>query len=181
MAKKRSEGGSGEWWLLTTRNVMELFGTSRQSITNWVDQGMPRINKDRFDARAIVQWRTRYELERSQTRLAGLKVEEQSARLKSAQAGLREMELARERENIILVDEHMRLMSEMVLSAKSHLRSLPSKLAPQLAHQDPQFVQKLISQEINEVLCDMAKRGTPPQSRLKRKNDTPIHGKAPKQ
>jgi phage terminase Nu1 subunit (DNA packaging protein) len=142
-----------------TGYLMGLFSVSRQTISNWIDQGLPKVSRGKFSLRVSVAWVMERDRKRVDERLAAMGYEEQDARLKSAQAGLRELELARQREQVMLVDEHRRLMSEMVISAKSHLRSLPSKMAPQIAHQDAIFIQQELQQEINDILTGLSRRG----------------------
>jgi phage terminase Nu1 subunit (DNA packaging protein) len=142
-----------------TEDMVRLFSVSRPTLSNWIEAGMPKLSRGRFSLSATIAWALERERKRVDERLEDLGFEEQDARLKKAQAGLRELDLAERRGLLMLRDEHRRLVSEMVSSAMAHMRSMPSNMAPKLAHQDEVFIQTELTQEINDILTDLARRG----------------------
>jgi phage terminase Nu1 subunit (DNA packaging protein) len=155
--KARERGFSD---IIRTEDMVKVFSVTRPTLSNWIELGMPKLSRGRFSLSASIAWVLERERQRVDARLADLGFEEQDARLKKAQAGLRELDLAERRGMLMLREEHRRLVSEMVASAMAHMRSMPSNMAPKLAHQDEVFVQTELSQEINDILIGLSRRGS---------------------
>jgi hypothetical protein len=79
------------------------------------------------------------------------------ARKVKAEAELAEIELAKEREDLIEVDAVRHVWGELVIAAKSRLLSIPAKLAPVVAVEDaPATCKYLVEEQINEALDELA-------------------------
>ena len=79
------------------------------------------------------------------------------ARKIKAEAELAEIELAKEREDLIQVDAVRQVWGELVIAAKSRLLSIPAKLAPVVAVEDaPATCKYLVEEQIIEALDELA-------------------------
>ena len=79
------------------------------------------------------------------------------ARKVKAEAELAEIELAKEREDLIEVEAVRHVWGELVIAAKSRLLSIPAKLAPVVAVEDaPATCKYLVEEQINEALDELA-------------------------
>ena len=69
-----------------------------------------------------------------------------------AEAELAEIELAKEREDLIQVEAVRQVWGELVIAAKSRLLSIPAKLAPVVAVEDaPATCKYLVEEQITEA------------------------------
>lgn len=76
----------------------------------------------------------------------------------AAEAELKELRLARERGELIAVDDLARLVEAEYVAVRSRLLAIPSKLAPEIAQIDnPTEVQALIAAEIHEALDELGR------------------------
>ena len=85
-------------------------------------------------------------------------IEEIRKKKLQAETELAELELEKERGNLLPVKYVERQWGNLVLNCKSKLLSIPSKLAPVLANEtDINISKNIIEQSINEALIELAK------------------------
>lgn len=147
----------------TTADLMELFDVSRQTISNFVDQGMPKVEENTFDLAACVRWLLARKDRERQELIQNLGLEHQETRLKKAQADLKEIELAKEVATLVPVDLVEREWDRLYSVTKTHLLSLPSKIAVQVrAAKDIPETKSIMEEEIRQALYELSStKGNP--------------------
>ena len=92
-------------------------------------------------------WRNQFDTE-------GLKAAQ--TRLTTAQAELKELELAEQRGELHRASAIAKVWADNVLNAKKKLLAIPTKIPPMLVGQDVQTIRKKLEQEIKESLRELA-------------------------
>ena len=92
-------------------------------------------------------WRNQFDTE-------GLKAAQ--TRLTTAQAELKELELAEQRGELHRASAIAKVWADNVLNAKKKLLAIPTKVPPMLVGQDVQTIRKKLEQEIKESLRELA-------------------------
>lgn len=133
-----------------------------------LNDGCPRISPGKFDVAQVVQWYTGFLRASIKREHRVDTLEEVERRHAAAKAQLSELEVGKQLGLTMLREEHRRLVSEMVSTAKAQLFALPSKLAPALAHADEVRIEQELRREIRDAMDSLARRGDP-DAPLKRK------------
>ena len=85
---------------------------------------------------------------------------EERVRLLRADADLREIELAKERALLVAIPDVEELLTDLVLTTKARIMSIPPRLAPELVGETSQvMIQAKIEKACKEALSYLAKRG----------------------
>ncbi len=127
---------SDEVWV-TRKEMGRLLGVTGVSIDNYREKIAPPIPHDKsgtnttYPSSACVKWFVNYQLELAAKRDTGsTKTSISVGRLKAAQAGLAELELAREKEITVTIEEAGTRMNRIAEAFVEALTSLPGKSAP---------------------------------------------------
>jgi phage terminase Nu1 subunit (DNA packaging protein) len=153
---------------------MQAFSVSRQTISNWVDQGMPKTKENQFDLVACFQWRVRTLEERWESSKGHARLEEEEARYKSIVADLKDLELARQRELLIPIELVKAEWDRLVSGTKTQFLALPTRLAAKLpAPADTKVrVKEIAESEIKHILNELSNSdGSPNTGRQSRRHD----------
>jgi phage terminase Nu1 subunit (DNA packaging protein) len=120
--------------------------------------GMPRVDRGQYDVVKCVHWYLDYKDRLIGEARRGDESEQQArARLTKATADLRELELARERGELIPADTIKFLWERVVVSFKTKMLSIPTKLPQRLvACRDINQVKDLLEREIYEALNELS-------------------------
>ena len=87
-------------------------------------------------------------------------------RLLSAEAELKELELAREWRELIALPDFEKTLADLVVTTKTHILAIPSQLAPQLVGEDRLEIESRLENELKESLSTL------------RRTRTQLHGKS---
>jgi len=152
---------------------MQAFSVTRQTISNWVDQGMPKVKENQFDLVACFQWKIRNLEERWENAKEHLNVEREDARLKRTMADLKELELAKQRGLLIPVELVRAEWDRIGSGMKTQFLALPTRLAARLpAPADIKVKVKEISEsEIKHILNELSSSDGSPNSGRQPKQD----------
>ena len=137
-------------------NVLKL---SPQMINRHVkDHGMPRISRGEYDLVKCVHWYIDYLNERIKEASRGTETEAQGRqRLIIAQADLRELELSVACADLIELDVAVELWQKLVVSFRTKMMLIPTKLASQIINcKEPNEAQLMLETEIQEALLDLS-------------------------
>lgn len=140
---------------LNLNAVSKALGVTIGEIKEWRDQGMPfvdgggAIHRDRYVVADIFKWH--------QDKLkAGAEAEmtqaEAKRRREVALALKAELELAKERGQLVVIDDLMDEFSAALVQVRAGLVSMPSRLSGLLAHQDEDSITEKLDSEISDLL-----------------------------
>lgn len=148
------------------------MGVSRQAINNWLIDGMPYDQKaDRdngktwvFDTADVRIWREKIAQDkieqkyRSKITEAGeMDIEEAKRREAVAKAQLAEIELAKERGQLVNIDDMLREMGKALANARAQMLSIPNRVAGELAFKDEKEITQILEQANNTILDELNK------------------------
>ena len=122
------------------------------------DHGMPRVNRGEYDLVQCVHWYIDYKDQIIKEARRGDETEQQArARLVKATANLRELELAEARRQLISVGMVKFLWERIVVTFKTKILSIPSKLPQRLiVCKDINQIKDLLEREIYEALSELS-------------------------
>jgi hypothetical protein len=140
---------------MTGRGIAALFGVTPQAVGLWhKNNGCPRDKEGRYDLREVIAWRIAWEREQVAGDSQAARDKEISlARKAAADAELREMQLAREKD--LIVDKMVMEQREIVIATafRKWAEGLPRRLRVDTA------VQQQLTREIKAGLAEFAQRG----------------------
>lgn len=95
---------------LTAAQLAKLLGITEQRIRQWADLGCPQVRKGRYTVAAVFKWRVEREAARVKERTNAGSPLQQKLR---AEAELKELQLARERGELMPAEEHAEIVSRI--------------------------------------------------------------------
>jgi phage terminase Nu1 subunit (DNA packaging protein) len=157
--------------ILNKREVAEIFGVSPQAVDGWLGRGCPYLEKGapgvgyQFDTADVAEWRQ----EQAVTKAIGDSKpdDQENAELRklSAEASLAELKLARERGQLVTVEDAGKVWTKQVTTLRTRLLAIPAKLAGQVVGaKSPEEVRACLDEEINDALNELADGGTDDES-----------------
>ena len=130
--------------------VAKFLNLSKSSFYRLIESGViPKSEDGEYILGEVVEayWRNQFDSE-------GLKAAQ--TRLVTAQAELKEAELAEQRGELHRASAIAKVWADNVLNAKKKLLAIPTKIPPMLVGQDVQTIRKKLEQEIKESLRELA-------------------------
>ncbi len=162
---------SNDEFLVTTKVLSSLFGVTDRTISNWVEEGMPKEGHGKFNLKNVMAWQrknspsfvsfseNREEYEEDEDGDLTLKTQKALAeiRMKKAKAESLEIELKKEKKKLLDKDIFINEISKIITAQKSAFLSLPTKLSPILAEiSDPNEVKETINSYVRDILEDLS-------------------------
>jgi phage terminase Nu1 subunit (DNA packaging protein) len=125
MAKKRNfapKGIDDDFTTLSARNVSDMFGVARPTVTEWVSKGCPRSKDGTFVAREVFRWYiTKDKKEDSYEQTRQRKME--------ADAMLSEMKVAEAEGRLVEREPMIRAFERNIATCSQMIQSIPRELA----------------------------------------------------
>jgi phage terminase Nu1 subunit (DNA packaging protein) len=147
---------------------------SKSRVYQLVSQGMPRKLRGRFEIEECSRWYIRFlqaALEKRAIPTDDGFISEQKERVRKmrADADLKELDLAKQRGELVAIADVEREMTDLVLTTKARLHSLPARLAPDLVGENSRvMVQAKLEKAIDAALRELAERAKEPPSKPSR-------------
>jgi terminase small subunit / prophage DNA-packing protein len=121
--------------------IAGLLNVSRGTVDRWLKQGCPFIERaDRNRGREwqlslpdVVEWRERRAVEQAIGDTSKLDIDEARRRKVAAEAALAELELAKQRGQVVSVEVAMQVVGDQLSVCRSRLLSMPNKIGPLVA------------------------------------------------
>jgi phage terminase Nu1 subunit (DNA packaging protein) len=141
-----------------------LFGVTRQTVDRWLKQGCPFVEKaDRDRGRewqlslpAVVEWREKRAVEQAIGDTSKLGIDEARRRKTAAEAALAELELARQRGEVVSLAVVANVIGDQLSACKARLLSIPTKISPLVATAtDVQECRDLLDGAVREALDEI--------------------------
>jgi hypothetical protein len=82
--------------------------------------------------------------------------EESKSRKLAAEAKLKEIELEKEQEQLANIDDVMGAFGDCLGKVRAALMSLPSRTSGELEHQDQQYIEDTLNNEVRNILTDLS-------------------------
>lgn len=145
--------------------LARLTGKSRNTIRQWIASGMPihrRAAADegtghQFDIAAIIAWREERARAAAGCDADELMDKEEAQRRKlAAEASMAEFNLARVRQETLLLGDVLHIVTSEYSEVRARLRSLPARLSQILAGSDAETLFRELRKEIDVVLNSLS-------------------------
>lgn len=147
--------------------VAQALNLDERRIQQLVKEGMPREKRGQYDAVKCMLWYIRYlqaALEKKSVPLAdgGYAGErEERVRLLRADADMREIELAKERGQLVALPDVESTLTDLVLTTKARVMAIAPRLAPELVGETSRvMIQAKLEKAHKEALSYLAKAAT---------------------
>jgi phage terminase Nu1 subunit (DNA packaging protein) len=146
--------------------IAQALNLTEQRVHQLVKEGLPKEGRGQFDPVKCMLWYIRYLQnvieKRSVPTLDGGYVGEREERIRllRADADLREIELAKERSQLVALPDVEAILSDLVLTTKARIMAIPPRLAPELVGETSRvMIQAKLEKAYKEALAYLAKSG----------------------
>ena len=151
--------------LVSPDKVAQALNLTPSRVHQLVKEGLPKEGRGQFDPVKCLLWYVRYlqaALERKSvpTLDGGFVGErEERVRLLRADADLREMELAKERSQLVSIEDVEREMTELILTTKARILAVAPRVAPELLGLTSRVMaHAIVEKALKEALLQLSKR-----------------------
>ena len=145
--------------LVNVERVAAALNVGARRVQQLVNEGMPRESRGQYDAVKCMLFYIRYlqqALEEKEVPVRGglyTTESEERTRLLRADADLREIELAKKRGQLVSLADHEKRATDLVLTVKARLMSIPPRLAPELVGENSRvMIQAKLGKALEEAL-----------------------------
>jgi len=150
--------------LVEVKQLMQAFNVTERYIGQLVKEGMPREARGKYDLGKCMLWYLRY-LQAVVRRRSGSEIpddqgrteQRERLRLLSAEAELKELELARERGQFIALPDLEKMLTDLVITTKARILAVSPRVAPQLVGMDRLTIEAELDKELRSALSYLAK------------------------
>src|ERR1043165_7652711 len=141
-----------------------LLGVTRQTVDRWMKQGCPfgeKADRDRgrewaLSLPAVCEWREKRAVEQAIGDTSSLDIEEARRRKIAAEAALCELELSKQRGEVVSLSVVANVIGDQLSACKAKLLSIPSKVSPLVATTgDVQECRDLLDSAVREALDEI--------------------------
>ena len=150
MSRRKTQSRDFRAIRVTPSEAASFLQVPERTFYRLVETGIiPKAGDGEYILGEVVEsyWRNQFDTE-------GLKAAQ--TRLTTAQAELKELELAEQRGELHRASAIAKVWADNVLNAKKKLLAIPTKIPPMLVGQDVQTIRKKLEQEIKESLRELA-------------------------
>jgi phage terminase Nu1 subunit (DNA packaging protein) len=152
--------------IVGVKHLAEILNLTPSRIHQLVQEGLPKKLRGQYDQDQCTAFYIRYLqalVEKKAIVGEGGEVltneREERLRLLRADADLREIELARERGQLVTIDDVEKEMSDLVLTTKARVLAVAPRLAPELLGETSRVMaQAKIEKALKEALLGLSKR-----------------------
>lgn len=146
--------------------VAQALNLTVSRVHQLVKEGLPKEGRGQFDPVKCLLWYVRYLQQviekKSVPTLDGgfIGEREERVRLLRADADLREMELAKDRGQLVALPNVEHMLTDLVLTTKARIMAIAPRLAPELVGETSRvMIQAKIEKACKEALSYLAKQG----------------------
>jgi phage terminase Nu1 subunit (DNA packaging protein) len=150
--------------LVEVKQLMQALNVTERWIGQLVKEGMPREGRGKYDLGKCMLWYIRY-LQAAVKRRNGSEIpddqgrteQRERLRLLSAEAELKELELARERGEFIALPDLEKMMTDLVITTKARILAVSPRISAQLVGVDRLTIEAELDKELRSALSCLAK------------------------
>ena len=143
------------------KQLMQALNVSEVHVGRLVKEGMPKEARGKYDLGKCMLWYIRY-LQGALKRRSG-NVDEtgrteshERLRLLSAEAELKELELARERGDFIALPDLEKMLTDLVVTTKARILAVSQRVSAQLVGLDRPSIEAELNKELKTALSYLA-------------------------
>jgi phage terminase Nu1 subunit (DNA packaging protein) len=148
------------------KQLAQILNLTASRVQQLVQSGLPKKLRGKYDQDICVGWYIRYlqalvEKKAIVDEGGGVLANERQERLRllSADADLREIELARERGQLVAIEDVEHEMSDLILVTKARVLAVGARVAPELVGETSRLmIQAVIEKAHKEALTHLAKK-----------------------
>ncbi len=152
--------------ILGIKEIAVVLNLTPRRVQQLANEGLPKKKRGKYDQDECVGWYIRYLQALVEKRAIvdeGGKIfaseREERLRLLRADADLREIELARERSELVSIEEVEREMTDLILTTKARVMAVAPRLAPELVGETSRvMVHAKIEKALKDALLNLAQR-----------------------
>jgi phage terminase Nu1 subunit (DNA packaging protein) len=152
--------------LVEVKQLMQAFNVTERYIGQLVKEGMPREARGKYDLGKCMLWYLRY-LQAVVRRRSGSEIPDEQGRteqherlrLLSAEAELKELELARERGEFIALPDLEKMLTDLVVTTKARILAVSQRVSAQLVGLDRPSIEAELNKELKTALSYLAQSG----------------------
>ena len=149
---------------IEVRQLMQALNVTERRIGELVKEGMPKDARGQYDLGKCMLWYIRY-LQAALKRRNGSEIpddqgrteQRERLRLLSAEAELKELELARERGELMALPDLEKMMTDLVITTKARILAVSPRVAAQLVGQDRLAIEAELDKELKSALSYLTK------------------------
>lgn len=152
--------------IVNRSGLAETLGMSLPAVDAYVRRGCPFVQRGakgrewQFDTAAVIEWLRQQDIEQAIGDTSKLDIDEARRRKIAAEAALAEMELAKERRQMIHVDEVAGVVADEYAKVRSRVLAMPARLAQPLSIlDDPAAIEAEIKAECVDALSELVADG----------------------
>jgi phage terminase Nu1 subunit (DNA packaging protein) len=145
--------------------LAKTLNLSIERVHQLVKEGLPKESRGRFDSEKCLRWYVRYLQAALKKKAVPMKdgsylgEREQRVRLLKADADLREMELAKERGELVAISDVEAEMTNLVLTTKARILAVAPRVAPELLGLTSRVMaHAIVEKALSEALLQLSKR-----------------------
>jgi phage terminase Nu1 subunit (DNA packaging protein) len=141
--------------LITTEELMKLLRVSRQTLTNWKDQGMPPYARGKWDIRKVFEWYVdKTTIEKEATK-QDFDLEAEKARKTKIEADLKQIELDLAQGKAVTIEEAITKTSQLLVKVKNIVMNLPQRVAPRIIGKSLKETKLILQDQQREALNEI--------------------------
>lgn len=143
--------------IVKSKNILELFGISKMTLSNWRKRKCPQLSRGKWDLRKVLEW---WFINVAPDKLA--ENDETLADAKrffwSSRSKREELRLQVEREELISRKDVEKEAFECARMVRDSLQNIPSRIAAILAGESSEHkIEKILDKEIRQALESLSK------------------------
>jgi phage terminase Nu1 subunit (DNA packaging protein) len=145
--------------------AIDIFGVEPNTIKAWVGRGCPVVVRGSrgtewaFNTKDVFNWKTEEAVKHAIGRTEGSTQDELKCRKLAAETTLVELSAAKERGEVVYIDEVVRTTTDDYIGVKVRLRNIPQRVSAMLLGElDERRIKDVIMEEIDEALNSCANR-----------------------
>lgn len=155
--------------LVNQSDLAAVFGVHRTTITAWLKRGLPYVNKADprrrvewgFDTAEVARWLADQAVSDAVGDTDQVAEDELKRRKLAAETTLAEIEAAKKRGEVVLIDDVVRVVTDDVLACKARLRTIPQRVVARLVGEDDERrIKDILLEEIDDALSELENRFT---------------------
>ena len=144
-----------EHYIVTTEQLMNIMRVSRQTITNWKDQGMPPYGRGKWDILKVFEWyveKTTIEKDSSQQEMD---FDQERTRKLKIEADLKQIELDILQNKAVTIEDVITSVSKLLVKVRSIVMNTPQRVAPKLIGKNMKEIKLILQDQQREALAEI--------------------------